>query len=104
MRHFQRSIPYLAGFLAEDRTEQTLLCGKLCLSLRSHLTYQDITCTHFRTDTDDSSLVQVLECIVAHTWDITGNLFRSQLGIAGFCLIFLNVDRCIHIVLHKSLT
>ena len=61
MRYFKRSISYFTGFLTEDRTKQSFFSCKLCLSLRSNLTYQDISGTDFCSDTDDSSFIQILQ-------------------------------------------
>ena len=43
----------------EDSTKESLLSCKLCLSLRSNLTYKDITCTNLCTDTDYTVLIKV---------------------------------------------
>ena len=60
VRHFQGSIPYLSCLLAEDGAQEPLLCGQFCLSLRSHLSYQNIACTNLGADTNNSALVQIL--------------------------------------------
>ena len=57
VRHTQGGITNLSCLLAEDGAEQSLFCGKLGLSLRSNLTYQDVTGVNFRTDTDDTVLI-----------------------------------------------
>ena len=103
MRHLERGVSYFSCLLAEDGPKEPLFRGQLGLTLRRYLTYQDISCAHLCADADDSSLIQVLEGVVAHTRDITGDLFRSQLGVTGFRLVLLDVDRCIDIVLHQSL-
>ena len=104
MRNFKGSISYLSGLLAEDRAEQTLLSRKLGLSLGRYLTYKDIACAHFRTDTDDTALIQIFQSVVAYARNVSGDLFRSQLGISGLCLVLLHMDGSIYIVLDKSLT
>ena len=103
MGYFKGSITYLSCLLTKDGTKETLLSSKLCLSLRSNLTNKDITGTYLSTDTDDTTLIQIFQSVIADTRNITCDLFRSQLGITGFCLIFLDMDRCINIVLYKSL-
>ena len=102
MRYFQRSITYFTCFLTEDCTEKSLFCSKLCLSLRSNLTNKDITGTNFCTDTDDTTFIKILQCVIADTRNITCDLFRSEFGITGFCLIFFNMNRCVNIVHNKS--
>ena len=104
MRNLKGSISYLSRLLTEDRTEQTFFCSKLCLSLRSNFTYQNVSCTNLSTDTDDTALIKVFQSIVTNARNISCDLFRSQLGISGFCFIFFNMDRCINIVLNKFFT
>ena len=103
VRHFKRCIPYFPRLLAEDRAKQPLLCGQFGLSLWSYLSYQDIAGAYLCANTNDSSLIQVLKGIIAHSRNIAGNLFWSQLGITGFCLIFLDMHGSIDIFLHQSL-
>ena len=102
MRYFQRSITYFTCFLTKDCTEKSLFCCKLCLSLRSNFTNKDITGTYFRTDTDNTTLIQILQCFISYTRNITCDLFRSQLGITGFTFIFFHMDRCINIIHNQS--
>ena len=104
MRYFQRSITYFTCFLTKDCTKKSLFCRKLCLSLRSNFTNKDIAGTYFSTDADNTTLIQIFQCIVAHARNITCDLFRSQFGITGFAFIFFNMNRCINIVHNKSFT
>ena len=104
VRYLQGGITNLSCLLTEDRAQQALLCGQLGLSLRGYLTYQDITGTNLCTDADDTALVQIFQCILADTRNISCDLFRSQLGITGFCLIFLNMDGGVYILLNQTLS
>ena len=103
MGHFQGGVPHLSGLLAEDGPEQSLLRRELCLSLGSYLAHQDISRTDFRSDADDSSLIQILQGVLAYAGHVPGDLLRSQLGIPGFRLILLDVDGSVHILLHQPL-
>ena len=58
---------------------------------------------YLSADSDDSSLIQIFQGIVTHTGNVTGNLLRSQLGVTGLRLIFLNVYRCVDIILYQTL-
>ena len=104
MRYFQRCISYLTCFFSEDCTKKSFLGCKLCFSLRSNFTYKDISGTNLSTDTDDSSLIQIFQCIISNTWDVSCDLFWSELCISCFCFIFFNMNRCVDIILHQSLT
>ena len=104
MRYFQGSISYFTGFLTKDRTKQSFFGCKFCLSLRSNLTYQDISGTDFSSDTNDTSFIQIFQCVIADTWDVTCDLFWSKLCITCFCFIFFNMNRCIYIILYQSFT
>ncbi len=101
--HLKRSISYLTGLFTEDRTQQPLFCGKLCLSFRSHLADKNISCTNFRTDPDNSALIQIFQRLIAHARDISCDLFRPKLCVTSLCLIFFNVNGSIHILLNQSL-
>ena len=102
--YFQGSVTYFTCLLTKDCTKQSLFCCKFCLSLRSNLTYQNISGAHFCTDTDNTTLIQILQRVITYTRDISCNFLRSKFGISRFCFIFLNMNRCIYIVLHQSLT
>ena len=104
VRYFQRGVTHFSCLLTEDRTQQALLSSQLSLSLRSYLTNQDIAGTNLCTNTNDSSVVQIFQCIITDTRNVSGDLFRSKLGITGLCLIFLNMDRCIYIIHNQSFT
>ncbi|GFI65631.1 hypothetical protein IMSAG185_01234 [Lachnospiraceae bacterium] len=60
VRNLQRGISDLSGLLSEYGTQQPLLRSELRLSLGRHLTHQNIAGTHFRSDADDASVVQIL--------------------------------------------
>ena len=98
VRHTQRGVTHLAGLLAEDGTEQALLSGQLGLALRGDFTDQNITALDLGADADDAALVQVLQSILRDVGDVAGDLFGSQLGVAGLGLIFLNVDRGVNVL------
>ena len=102
VRYLQGSITHLTCFLTKDCSQQTLLCRQLSLTLRCNLADQDITGTYFCTDTDDTSLIQILQCIVADARNITGDLFRSQLRVTCFCLIFFHMNRRVNVI-HNQL-
>ena len=104
MRHFQGSITYFSCFLTKDRTEQSLLSSQLCLSLRGYFTNQDVSGTYLCTDTDDTSLIQILQGVLADTRNVTGDLFRSQLSITGFCLVLFNMNGCVNVIHNQSFT
>ena len=104
MRYFQGSITYFTCFFSEDCTQQTLFCCQLCFALRCYFSDQNITGTHFCTDTDDTTLIQIFQCFITDTRNVTCDLFRSQFGITCFCFVFLDMDRCVYIVHNQSLT
>ena len=104
MWYFQRGITYFTGFFTKNCTKQSFFCCQLCFSLRSNFTYQNVSCTNLGTNTDDTTFIQILQCIITHTWNISCNFFRSQFRISGFCFIFFNMNRSIYIILNQSLT
>ena len=91
MRYLEGGVTYFSCLLTEDRAKQPFLSRKLCFSLRGNLSYQNISCTDFSSDTDDAALVKVLKRIVTNARHITGYLLRPELCITGFCFIFLDM-------------
>ena len=81
MTYLKCCLTNLSCLLTKDGTKKSLLCCKLCLTLWCNLSYKDITGTNLCTYTDDTSLIKVLECVIADTRDITCNLLRSELCI-----------------------
>ena len=92
MGHTQRGITDFAGLLAEDGAEQAFLSGQLGLTLRGDLADQDVAALDLGTDADDAALVQILQGILGDVGDITGDLLRSELGVAGLGLVLFNMD------------
>ena len=104
MRNLQGSITYFSCLLTKDRTKKSLLCGQLCLSFRSNLADKNIIGTNLSTDTDDTSLIQILQCIVTNARHIAGNLLCTQLGISCLGIVLADVYRSINVFLNQSLT
>ena len=93
MRQAQAGVPHLSRLLTEDGPQQFLLWGnKLLLPFGANLAHQDITGLHLGADTDDALLIQVSQCLLAHIGDVTGDLLRTQLGIAGLRLMLDDMD------------
>ena len=103
MRDLEGSIADLSGFLAEDRAKQFLLCCQFSLSLRSYLADKDITCADFRADADDSHLIQVFKSFLAYAGNVSCYLFSTELGISGFTVILLDVNRGVYIISYETL-
>ena len=103
VRDLEGSIADLSGFLAEDRAKQFLLCCQFSLSLRSYLADKDITCADFRADADDSHLIQVFKSFLAYAGNVSCYLFSTELGISGFTVILLDVNRGVYIISYETL-
>ena len=103
MRYLQGVIPYFSCLLTEDSSQQSFLGSQLGLALRCYLTDEDIARAYLGTYSDDTVLVQILQSVIAHVWDISCDLLRSQLGISCFCLQIFDMDRSILILLYKVL-
>ena len=71
MWYFQRSITYFSCFLTKDCTKKSFFCRQFCLSLRRYFTNKDITGTYFRANANDTSFVQILQCIITNARYIT---------------------------------
>jgi hypothetical protein len=99
----QGSITDIAGFFTEDGPQEFLFRRELSLTFRRNLTNQDIGRLDFSTNTDDTALVEIAQCILAKVGNIVSNLFLSQFGVTGDALEFLDVYRGVTVFLDQLL-
>ena len=67
-------------------------------AFRCYFTYQDVTSFYFCTDVNNTGFIQTVLHTLGQVRNITGNIFRTQLGITGNNVQFLNVNRSIAVV------
>ena len=91
--HAQARVFHVGGFLAENRAQQLFFRRQLGFALGRDLADQHVTGLDFGTDVDDARLVQARELPFGEVRDVTGDLFRAELGVAGNDREFLDVDR-----------
>ncbi len=103
VRDLQGGIADLAGLFAEDGAQQALLSRQLRLALRGDLADEVIAGGDLRADADDAVFVEILEGVLADVGDITGDLFRPQLRVAGLGLVLFNMNGGEDILAHQAL-
>ncbi len=103
MRNLEGCVSDFPCLLTEDGSQESLLGSQLSLALRSNLSYEDIAGVDFGADSYDTFLIQILQSIFTHIRNVSGDLFRSQLGVSGFGLILLDVDGREHVFHDESL-
>jgi hypothetical protein len=103
VRQAEGRVLHFAGLLAEDRAEESFLCGQFGLALGSDLADQDVAGLDFGTDVNDAFFVQVLERLLADVRDVSGDLFGAELGVAGLQLVLLDMDAGEEVFLDQSL-
>src|SRR5205085_2482686 len=82
VRQAEARVLHLAGLLAEDRPEESLLRGELGLALRGDLADEDVAGADLGADVDDPLLVEVLQGLLADVRDIAGDLLAPELRVA----------------------
>ena len=102
MRYAQGSISDFSGFFTEDGAQQSFFCGKVVFTLRRYLADQNVCRVNLSTDSDDTFFVQILQRFIADIWNVSGDFFRSQLGISCFCFIFHDMQGSQHVIHQKS--
>ena len=100
----QGGIPDFTGFFTEDGAQQALFGGQFGFTLGGNLTDQDIAGVHFGTDADDTAFIQILDRVVRDVRDIPGDLFRSELGFAGFGFELFDMDGGVNVFLDQFFT
>ena len=101
VRYTQGGISNLSCLFAEDGTQQSFLCCQLCFALRCYLTNQNIIGAYLGTDADDTSVIQILQRILAHVGNISCDFFRPKLCVSCVCLKFTDMNGGINILLYQ---
>src|SRR3984957_2826695 len=99
-RTVERSIAYVAGLFAEDGTQQLLFRRELGLALGRNFAHQNVALLDAGADADHARLVQIAEHRLANVRNVARHFFRSQLGVAGFDFVFLDVERGVVVLFH----
>ena len=103
VRDLERGVTDLARLLLEDRADQLLLGGQLGLALRRDLSDQQVARDDLGADADDAALVEVPQAFLGTVRDVAGDLFVTELGVAGVDLVFLDVNRGEFVFLDQAL-
>ena len=103
MRHTQGCILHISRLLTEDSTQETLFRCEFLFAFWCDLADQDIIRTDFGTDTNNTVLVQILYRIFPNIGNVARYFFRSQLCIAGFHFILLDMNGGKAVFLDKAL-
>src|SRR4051794_5062562 len=103
VRNLQRGVADFTGLLTEDRPQQALLRRQLGFTLRRDLADQHIARADFGAHADDAAVVEIAKDVVAEVGDVSGDLLRAELGVAGIHLVLVDVDRGQHVVFDQTL-
>ena len=103
VRYFKGVVADFSCLFAEYGSEQSFLGGKLGLAFWRYLSYQNVACSYFCAYADNAPVVKVFESVLAHVGDIPCYLFGTQLGVAGFDLVFFYMNGGIDILADNSL-
>src|SRR4029077_19232383 len=76
---------------------------KLGLTLRRYFADENVALLDAGADTNYPRFVQIAQHGLADVWNVAGDFFRPQLGIAGFDLILLDVKRGVIVLFHHLL-
>src|SRR5690606_23648621 len=99
----QAGVLDFARLVAKDGPQQLLFRGQLFLALGRDLTHENVVFLHVGADADDPALVQILQRVFADVRNVVGYFFWTQLGIACFQLVLLNVYRGEDVLAHQPL-
>src|SRR5258708_4115593 len=98
-RAVERSVANIAGFFAEDGTEQLFFRRQRGFALRRDLADQDVARLYDRADADNSAFVEVAKERLADVGNIASNFLGAELGVARFDFVLLDVNRGVLVVL-----
>ena len=100
-RAVERSVANVSGFFAEDRAQQLLFRSQRGFALGRYFADQDVARLDDRADANHAALVQVAQERLADVGDVPGDFFRTQLSVARFDFVLLDVNRSVVVVLDQ---
>ena len=89
---------------SEYSVQEFFLRCQFCLALGYDLTYEDITRTNSCSFADYSVFIKVSQRLFADIWNITGEFFSAEAGLANFSSKFVDVYAGKAIVLAEFFT
>src|SRR4051812_20632404 len=102
-RRLERCVADVAGLLAEDGAEQLLFGSELRLALRRDFADEDVALLHGSADPHDAGFVEIAQRTFTDVRNVARDFLGSELGVAGFDLELLDVDRGVVILFGQLL-
>src|SRR5713101_5025929 len=100
-RAVERSVANVTGLFAEDGAQQLFFRRERGLALGRDLADQNVAGLHDRADTNDAALVQVAEERLADVGNVASDFLGTELGVARFDFVLLDVNRGVVVVLDQ---
>src|SRR5467141_3013600 len=100
-RAVERSVANIPGLFAEDGAQQLFFRRERGLALGRDLADQNVAGLHDRADTNDAALVQVAEERLADVGNVASDFLGTELGVARFDFVLLDVNRGVVVVLDQ---
>src|SRR5258708_23315730 len=91
-RAVERSVAHVSGFFAEDGAEQFLFRGQRGFAFGSYFADENVARFDDRADADNAAFVEVAEEGLADVGDVASDFFWTELGVARFDFVLLDVD------------
>ena len=90
------------SLFAEDGAKQLFFRRHGAFALRRNLADENIARCDFSTDIDNTGFVEVLQSLFRNVRNVTGNLFRSEFGVARHHFELVDMDRGENVVAHDA--
>src|SRR3984885_10082876 len=100
-RAVERSVADVSGLFAEDGAEQLLFGRQRGFALGRDLADEDVARLDDGADADDTALIEIAKERFADVGDVARDFFGSQLRVARFDFVLLDVDRGVVVVLDQ---
>src|SRR6267154_1622263 len=94
----ERRVANIAGLFAKDGAEQFFFRCQRGLALRRDFADEDVSRLHHRTAADDAAFVEVAEERLADVGNIACDFLGTELGVARFDFVLLDVNGSVVIV------
>ena len=100
-RAVERSVANVAGFFAEDGAQQFFFRRQRGFALGRNFADQDVAWLDDGADANDAAFIQVAKERLADVGNVASNFFGTELGVARFDFVLLDVNRGVVVVLDQ---
>src|SRR6185312_15429948 len=100
-RAVERSVANVPGLFTKDGTQQLLFRRQLSFTFRRNFADQNVALLDGSPNANDARFIQIAQHGFADIGNVARHFFRTELRVAGFDLVLLNVQGGVVVLFYK---